>query len=112
MLGAHQYNIRDEDGRYLCPCCGFPGYFEGSSYDERGGVIGTGICPCRCWEPGFDDDPAASGAPETILEALRQHRLGWSSRLPAWSGKMMVAPLHWDGRAQLARLFEVALYVR
>ena len=112
MCDAHQYNIRDDDGGYLCPSCGFPGYFEGPSYDERGGIIASGICPCCGWEPGFDDDPAASGAPDTILESLRQYRQGWMSRLPAWSGKMMVIPFDWDGRAQLARLFEIAPHVR
>lgn len=112
MGDARQYNICDADGRHLCPSCGFPGYFEGSSYEERGGIIATGICPCCLWEPGFDDDPAASGAPDSILESLRQHRQGWMARLPAWSGKMTAIPSDWDGRAQLARLFEVAPYVR
>ena len=75
-------------------------------------MISTGICQCCLWQPGFDDDPAASGAPDTILEALRIHRHEWSLRLPAWSGKMMIAPLDWDRRAQLERLFQFAPYIR
>lgn len=112
MLDARQYNIRDNEGQYLCPSCGFPGYFEGRSYDEHGGVIGTGICPCCGWEPGFDDDPAASGAPATILESLRHYRRGHSSFGPAWAGRSEDIPAGWDGRAQIQHLFEVAPHVR
>lgn len=105
---GHWFRLRRE---HLCPSCGFPGYFEGSSYDQRGGIIATGICPGCGWEPGFDDVPAASGTPDTILKSLRQYRQGWTSRLPAWSGKMMDIPLDGDGRAQRARLFAVAPHV-
>ena len=49
-------NIRGEDG-FLCPVCGWPGTFSGDSYDPRlGGLIGTGICACCHFEPGYDDD--------------------------------------------------------
>ena len=112
MQDARTFNIRDEVGRYLCPACGFPGYFQGSSYDERGGVIASGICPCCHWEPGYDDDPLASGGPPTILEALRLHRQGWSSLGPAWSGRPEDVPSGWDGRSQLEHLFEIAPFVR
>lgn len=112
MEDAEQFNIRDSDGRYLCPACGFPGYFDGTSYDEHDGLAGTGICPCCYWEPGFSDCPGASGAPPTILESLRRHRRGWSSLGPAWSGLPEEIPPGWDGRAQLEHLFQLAPHVR
>ena len=112
MEDARQFNVRDADGKYLCPACGFPGYFRGDSYDERGGLAGTGICPCCYWEPGFDDDPDASGGPATILEALRLRRRGWSSFGPAWAGRPEDIPAGWDGRAQAEHLFEIAPHVR
>lgn len=109
---ARQYNIRDEDGHYLCPACGLPGFFQGDSYDESGGVIATGICPCCLWEPGYDDNALLSGAPASILESLRQYRRGWSSLGPAWSGRPEQIPPGWNGQAQLAHLFKVAPHVR
>ena len=112
MENGRQFNIRDEDGRNLCPACGFPGYFDERSYGNRGGVIATGICPCCQWEPGFDDSPTASGAPATILEALRQFRRRWPSDGLTWSGQPDQMPSEWDGRAQLDHLFRVAPYVR
>ena len=108
-----RYNVPDHDGRYLCPACGFPGHFEGGSYDARGGVIGTGVCPCCLWEPGFDDDAAASGKTEpTILEALRRFRSNWVVRGMPWQGSYRDVPHGWDGVAQLSHLFEVAPHVR
>ena len=106
------YNIRDVDERYLCPGCGLPGYFEGDSYTDWGGVAGTGSCPCCYWEPGVTDQPIGTYDHTSILEALRLHRSGWSSLGPAWSGDPSDIPHGWDGRAQLAHLFEVAPHVR
>lgn len=112
LMKASLFNICDESGDYLCPACGFPGYFNGTSYDERGGNAGTGICPCCHWEPGFDDDPAVSrNAKPTILGSLQAYRSGWSGS-PAWSGRPDEIPEGWDGAAQLTHLFEIAPYVR
>jgi len=103
-----RFNIPTVEGDYLCPACGFPGYFDGTSYDETGPLIATGICPCCSWEPGFDDDPGASGAPDSILDALRLFRRGWTSMGPAWMGDPKEIPPGWDGKAQFERLMKIA----
>jgi len=105
------FNIRSPEGEYLCPACGYPGYFDGSSYDESGPLIATGICPCWLWEPGYDDMPAASGAPDAILDSLREYRRGWSDG-PAWMGKPEGMPPGWNGRIQFTRLLEIAPWVK
>src|SRR5688572_10425809 len=113
MENPLQYNVRDNDGRYLCPACGFPGHFQGDSYDERGGVIATGICPCCLWEPGFDDDAGASGKTEpTILDTLRRFRGTWDVYGMPWNGNYRDIPPGWDGTEQLKHLFEVAPHLR
>jgi len=111
-VDASQFNIRDALGRWLCPACGYPDYAGGPAYDRRGGLAGVTICPCCLWEPGFDDDPAASErAGATILESLRRYRSGWGAAAP-WAGRAGEAPKGWDGALQLRRLFEVAPHVR
>ena len=102
-----RFNIRTSDGECHCPACGFPGYFSGSSYDENGPQIGTGICPCCLWEPGYDDVPAARGGPDTIVEALREFRRAWTKG-PAWMGKPERIPPGWNGEAQFERLLAIA----
>jgi len=42
---ATSFNLRSPDGEYLCPACGFQRYFDGSSCDENGPQIATGIRP-------------------------------------------------------------------
>lgn len=111
MIDARQFNILD-DGRLLCPACGFPDYANEPAYVERGGLAGGAICPCCLWEPGFDDDAGASaGAKATILDTLRAYRSDWDGE-PRWHGRLTGRPSGWDGRRQLARLFEVAPNVR
>lgn len=111
MPDAFQFNILD-DGRLLCPACGFPDYAGEPAYDERGGLAGTAICPCCMWEPGFDDEASASaGAKASILDTLRAYRSNWDGE-PRWRGRLAERPSGWDGRRQLARLFEVAPNVR
>lgn len=107
-----RFNIRAPEGDYLSAACGLAGYFSGESHDEAGPQIATGICPCCLWEPGYDDVPAASGAPERLLEALREYRSGWLSSGPAWNGKPDDIPPAWDGKAQLQRLFTVAPWLK
>lgn len=112
MQDACEFNILDTEGRLLCPACGFPDYSNHPAYDERGGVIGTTICPCCLWEPGYDDEPAASAAAkDTILESLRAYRAKWRG-VPAWRGRKREKPSGWNGAAQLAKLFETAPFVR
>lgn len=102
-----RFNIRDSSGRWICPCCGFPGYSHAPAYskDDRG-LIGTAICPCCLWEPGYDDDPAASAGadPNTAISA---HRGGWAATCQ-WQGKPDRRPPGFDGRAQLERLRDLA----
>ena len=106
MDDARKFNIQDREGRFLCPACGLPGYFQGNSYDERGGVAATGICPCCLWEPGFDDMAAPDQL--SVVECLRRYRAGWSSLGPAWSGPTDKIPVGWNGKVQLERLSQLA----
>jgi hypothetical protein len=111
VADPRQFNIRDAAGRLLCPACGLPDYAHDEAYDARGGIIGTTICPCCLWEPGFDDEPAASGAPGTIIESLRDYRTRWDGA-PAWRGLSSLRPREWDGAKQLAALFAIAPHIR
>jgi len=111
MVNALQYNIKDTDGRLLCPACGFPDYATHPAYNELGGIIGTTICPCCFWEPGFDDSRSASAhAKQTILETLQAHRDRWGSKLQ-WTGQPEIRPDNWNGETQISRLFELAPHV-
>ncbi|MES2444637.1 MAG: hypothetical protein V4574_17570 [Pseudomonadota bacterium] len=113
MEDARRFNIVDASGRTLCAACGFPGAFVGACYDEKGGVIGTGICPCCLWEPGFDDDAnAGASAQPAILDSLRRYRLGWGPAGPAWSGRHNAMPEGWNGKDQLERLYEAAPFLK
>jgi len=106
-----RFNIRTPEDNVLCPACGFPDYFTGTSYGEKGPLIGTGICPCCLWEPGFDDDPSASPYAATIiLDSLRHYRRDWAA-VYAWRGNPALKPADWDGRAQLERLLAVAPFM-
>lgn len=112
MGDARKFNIYDRSGRLLCPACGFPAYAQVEGYDERGGLIGTTICACCFWEPGFDDDPGASEqAKGSVLTSLRAYRVNWRDG-PVWQGRDELRPLNWNGAAQLALLFEIAPHVR
>jgi hypothetical protein len=96
----------------LCPSCGFRSYFTDQSCDEAGrGVVGTGICPRCLYEPGFDDDPAASAdAQPTVLESVRHYRAKWIAMGMPWRGKddyWLTKRAEWDPAAQLAALFEI-----
>lgn len=105
MPDARQFNIRDPQGRLLCPACGYAGYARQPAYDEHGGLAGVAICPCCLWEPGFDDDVNASAAAgETILASLHAYRARWSNP-PHWRGRPSERPSDWDPQAQLTRLF-------
>lgn len=112
MIDARQFNIRDKDGRLLCPACGFPGYANRPAYDEYRGLIGRTICPCCLWEPGFDDEPLGSAAAkDTIIESLRDYRAAWAeARL--WKGHANRKPSDWDGEQQLAHLLGLAPNLR
>lgn len=112
MINAEVFNVRDAQGRLICPACGYPDYSLDPAYDDRGGLVGTTICPCCKWEPGFDDDPGASARAEgTILASLRRYRSGWGEEAH-WSGREAERPNGWDGAKQLQHLFEVAPHVR
>ena len=112
MDDGRKYNIRDHARRLLCPACGFPDYAQFEAYDERGGIIGTALCPCCLWEPGFDDEQLASERPEvTVLESLRAYRENWRNDL-FWRGRDNLRPPDWDGATQVDRLLEIAPHVR
>ena len=108
MMSNLSFNIAAPDGRLLCPVCGFPDYSYQPAYSERGGEIGTTICPCCLWEPGFDDEPLASAkAKDTILESIIAYRAGWSAT-KQWQGKRRQLPEGFDGEGQLAKLAGIA----
>jgi hypothetical protein len=110
--GALQFNIADRDGDLLCPCCGMTDQFHGVAYDARGGIIGSDICGACLWEPGFDDDPMASGdALPTVMESLLAYRAKWLSEGASWRGSARASPAHWDGQKTLAYLFSRAAYL-
>jgi hypothetical protein len=111
MADARQFNIRDDQGKLLCPACGFPEYVVTDAYDEAGGIP-MGIRPCCLWEPGFDDKPAASShAKDTIFGSLQSYRAEWSAA-PAWRGHGDLKPTRWNASAQMTHLLSCAPYVR
>ncbi len=96
----------------LCPSCGLPGYFTTQSWDTHGrGVIAYGICPCCFYEPGFDDDPAASAdAQPTVRASVLHYREKWIARGMPWCGNddyWLTKPADWNPADQLAALQRV-----
>jgi hypothetical protein len=78
-------NVLNDNGNYLCPCCGLSGQFSAPPYEARGGIIGSGICGACLWEPGFDDDPLASAVAEpTVLGSLLSYRAEWIAAGSLW----------------------------
>jgi hypothetical protein len=100
--------IRDNAGQVLCPVCGHAGAFDEHCFDARGGVIGSGICPCCLYEPGFDDDPGASAkAKATPLESIKAYRAEWIGEGMRWRSEHALPPGGWDGARQLADLLKL-----
>ncbi|MEL1250493.1 hypothetical protein [Aurantiacibacter gilvus] len=94
-------NIQSKTGDWLCPSCGFPGYFRGLSFVEGGPLIGTGICPCCTYEPGFDDVAAASGTPHSEpIDALRAYSKEWFAGGMRWWGNLAPIPGDWSPEKQ------------
>jgi hypothetical protein len=107
-----RYIIAAEDGKYLCPACGFAAVFCGSHFDSRGGVIGSGICFCCMFEPGFDDDPMASaGAKATVPDSIRSYRDDWIIEGKPWRGQSPYQPERWNAEDQLQKLFAQAPFL-
>lgn len=106
------FNVRDPAGQILCPCCGDIGSFHGVSFGARGGIIGTGICKCCLFEPGFDDDPDASGttARSTGIAVARYHE-AWRADTMPWRGTPDRQPRGWSAQAQLDHLRKTAPYL-
>jgi hypothetical protein len=96
------------------PFCGYDGTFGGDHYREEGGCIDTGICSCCLFEPGYDDNPAAAGeARDSIAASIAVCREKWiSAGMPWCGGEVKSPPVGWNPRAQLARLFEAAPFLR
>ena len=81
------FNVLDpKNAKYLCPVCGCTESFHGDSFDERGGVIGTGICRCCFYEPGFDDDPMAiAQAKSTVIASIDAYYQRWNASGRTWA---------------------------
>lgn len=102
-------------GSYLCPVCGYDGTFSGDHYDDaEGGCIGSGICSCCFFEPGFDDNPLASAEAEASIEAsIASYRASWiAAGLPWRGGDVKAQPPGWNPQEQLARLFREAPFLK
>jgi hypothetical protein len=113
MDDAGRLNVIGADRRYHCPVCGLAGVFASESYDAQGSLIGTGICPSCLWEPGFDDDPAASGVTGgCLMQFLRAYRARWIGAGWPWRGQADRRPAGWNGKEQLARLLLSAPHLR
>jgi hypothetical protein len=83
--------------------------FDEHCFEERGGVIGSAICPCCLYEPGFDDDPMASAkAKATPIESIRAHRADWIADGKPWRSGSVTAPQDWDAPLQLKALLKTA----
>ncbi|QMW21806.1 hypothetical protein [Sandaracinobacteroides saxicola] len=112
MEDPRQFNIENGQGLLLCPSCGFPGYSDKPAYDERGGIVGTTICSCCLWEPGFDDDQLASvNAGDTILQSLKNYRAKLGT-LQLGQGGRDRRPKDFNVERQLSVLFAIAPHVR
>ena len=113
------------EAQYLCPVCGFAGYFDEQAFDEGGGSVGNGICPCCFFEPGFDDDPGACAeARPTVRETIVTCRERWVADGMPWrrgtrQQRIAIgvydssrcsddAPPGWSPTQQLARLLRLA----
>jgi hypothetical protein len=109
MTTKSPLSVQDKSGRFLCPVCGHAGTFDEHCFDERGGVIGSGICPCCLFEPGFDDNPGASArAKATPLQSIRHYRAKWIEERMQWRSGHDEKPEEWDGAPQLANLLKLA----
>lgn len=108
MICPLSFNVLNREGSLLCPVCGFPDFSNSPPYSKNGGEIGTAICPCCLWEPGFDDCPAASArAKETIIASVKAYRSGWAAT-KQWQGNRDRMPENFDSAGQLAKLLETA----
>ena len=107
------FNVLDpSDTKYLCPVCGCKGSFHGGSFDERGGVIGTGICRCCLYEPGFDDDPRASAeAKSTVVASIDAYYKRWNASGRTWASTKHAALSPTAIDQQVANLKIVAPYL-
>jgi hypothetical protein len=105
--------IRDSENHVLCPVCGFAGVFGLNSFDAHGGVIGTGICYCCLYEPGFDDNQQASAsAKATFYESIQAYRAAWVEEKMPWRGQAQNLAKDWNAQLQLAALFKAAPWLK
>lgn len=109
MATSSPLSVKDKTGGFLCPVCGQAGTFDEHCFDERGGVIGSAICPCCFYEPGFDDDPMASAkAKATPIESIKAYRAEWIADGKPWRSASLSAPEDWDALTQLQSLLKLA----
>lgn len=98
-------NISDGAGHWLCPSCGFEDGLGGNSFDDDGPIIGTGICECCRYEPGYDDVAAASGTPYACpLDALKEYSRRWVADGMVWRGARRTKPENYDPAKQIMAL--------
>ena len=108
MVNPVSFNVTNAEGSLLYPVCGFPGFSLSPAYSESGGLVGTTICPCCLWEPGFDDCQAASSqAKSSILASVLAYRKKWAGT-KQWQGQRNLIPEGFDGSKQVAELLKLA----
>lgn len=107
MPSLKQFNIWDEQGRLLCPACGYETKLQIPQYTDDHGLR-IYICEACLWEPGFDDEDART--PDEVVACLRAYRENWDG-VAQWLGYGS-APIGWNGERQLDHLFAVAPHVR
>lgn len=108
MIDPLKLNVKNAEGQLLCPVCGFADFSRVPAYSSEGGMIGTTICPCCFWEPGYDDCALASRqAKASILASVKDYRAKWV-KTKQWQGKRDAAPSEYDGARQLNALLKIA----
>jgi hypothetical protein len=108
-ISKSPFAIKNKTGHVLCPVCGHAGTFDEQCFNERGGVIGSGICPCCMYEPGFDDNPEASAkAKATPLASIKHYRAEWIEEGMPWRSGQESKPDGWNAADELANLLKLA----
>lgn len=92
--------MKNENGKYICPACGYPNLKEQPWLDEN--TSSFEICPSCGIEFGYDD--MAGGNVQDREEFYRQWRERWIKSGMQWWDRSRLAPSEWDPKKQLTNL--------
>ena len=93
---------RPAGATHVCPACGYDHLWEDPA------AYGTGsleICPCCLFQPGFDNNAAASGG----VTSPAEYRADWIAEGSAWKSDLIPPPDSWDPIAQVSRVIASAV---